>query len=84
MFWGNGCDMGNWFVRLAPMNFFVGATEGAEALERLDQPVRDTGLLAPGALTHDAVLTAPRQRASPFVGDLVAHEQLSFGEFPGV
>jgi hypothetical protein len=71
-------------VRLAPINFFVGATEGAETFESLDQPERNAGLFAPGALTHEAVLTAPRQRASPFVGDLVAHEQLSFGEFPGV
>ena len=64
----------------AAVHFFVSAAKGTEILESLNQPEGEAGLVAPGALTDKAVLTAASQRAGSVGDDLVAHPESGFGE----
>ena len=58
------------------MNLLVGPAKRAEPLERPDHPESEAGLLAPGALAHNAIGTALGQGAGPVGDGLVARDQV--------
>ncbi len=76
--WCGGWGRRNRLVRLAAINLLVGAAKRAEPLEGLDQPEREAGLLAPGALAHDAIRAALGQRSGSFGYGFVAHASRVF------
>ena len=65
-------------MRLAAIHLLVSATIGAEPFEGLDYQEGEAGLLASGALAHDAVHTALSERSGSFGYGFVAHASRVF------
>jgi len=63
----------NGLVRLAAIHLLVSAAKRAKPLEGLDYQEEEAGLLASGALAHDAVHAALSQGSGSFGYGFVAH-----------